>query len=528
MLLTIDNIKEFQKSAREKLNDRISKDKDKYVFKNDEIMLKGDIYEKQVRIALRNCDIIDPENIDEYIALNGYLGLADILRDKQAKEVIEIMKASNLRGRGGAGFPAGIKWETAYEYESDKKYVICNADEGDPGAYMDRSILEKDPHSVLEAMAICGYAIGSDQGYIYVRAEYPLAVKRLEKAIEQAEKKGLLGKNILGTKFNFDIELRLGAGAFVCGEGTALMESIEGKRGMPRTKVFRTAHRGLWQKPTIINNVETLANIPTIIRKGPEWFKSIGTEDSPGTKVFALVGKVKNSDLVEVPMGMTLREIIFDLGGGIPENKEFKAVQTGGPSGGCIPKELLDTPVDFKSLSEIGSIMGSGGMVVMDEDDCMVDIAKFFLDFTVDESCGKCTPCREGTKRMYESLDRITSGKAYDNEIEVMENLAETMSLASLCGLGQTAANPVTSTLKYFKNEYIDHIENKKCTAGSCRDLVRYEITEKCIGCGACVKVCPVNCISGEKKKKHFIDQKECIKCGSCYDRCPVDAISKG
>ena len=525
-MINLNELKEIQKESRVHLDERL-KAEDKYIFEGEEIFLKGEYFEKQTRIALKNCDIIDPENIREYIALKGYLSLGTLIEEETPKYVIDVMKESNLRGRGGAGFPAGIKWETAYEYDADQKYVICNADEGDPGAFMDRSILEKDPHAVLEAMAICGYAIGADQGFIYVRAEYPKAVERLKLAIKQAKEMNLLGKNILGTDFNFDIELRLGSGAFVCGEGTALMESIEGKRGMPRTKIYRTAHRGLWQKPTIINNVETLANVPVIFQRGADWYKSIGTEDSPGTKVFALVGKIERADLVEVPMGMTLKEIIFDLGGGIPNGKKFKAVQTGGPSGGCIPEELLDTPVDFGSLKKIGSIMGSGGMVVMDEDDCMVDIAKFFLDFTVDESCGKCIPCREGTKRMLEALERITTGNAEENEIEKMEKLAKTISSASLCGLGQTAANPVVSTLKYFRDEYEAHINEKRCPAGSCKELSNFFITDTCIGCRMCKKVCPVDCISGEAKELHVIDQELCTKCGACYDTCPTKSIIK-
>ena len=471
-------------------------------------------YKKQTRVALRNCGLINPENIDEYIALEGYQALAKAVTKMTPKEVIDLVKEANLRGRGGAGFPAGRKWETAYEYPSDQKYIICNADEGDPGAFMDRSILEGDPHSVLEAMAIAGYAIGADQGYIYVRAEYPIAVHRLEIAIKQAKAYGLL-------------ELRLGAGAFVCGEGTALMESIEGKRGMPRTKIHRTAHKGLWGKPTIINNVETLANVPVIFQRGPDWFKSIGTEDSPGTKVFALGGKVENTGLVEVPMGVTLRDIIFDIGGGIPNNKKFKAIQTGGPSGGCIPEEDLDTIVDFKSLEELGSIMGSGGMVVMDENNCMVDIAKFFLDFTVDESCGKCTPCREGTKRMLEILERITEGKGEDGDIEKLESLAETITTTSLCGLGQTAANPVISTLKYFRHEYEAHIYDKRCPGGTCQELLEYFITEDCIGCTKCARNCPVSCISGKVKERHIIDTEACIKCGTCMEVCPTGAVIK-
>ena len=486
-----------------------------------------DFYKKQEKIALRNCGIIDYNSIEEYIALDGYHALAKVLTEMDRGEVIEVMKKSNLRGRGGAGFPTGRKWETAYKYEADKKYVICNADEGDPGAFMDRSILEGDPHSVLEGMAICGYAVGSDRGYIYIRAEYPVAVKRLRTAIKQAREKGLLGKNILGTGFNFDIELRLGAGAFVCGEGTALMESIEGRRGMPRPKVERTAHKGLWGKPTIINNVETFANVAPIILKGADWFRSIGTEDSPGTKVFALGGKVKNTGLVEVPMGTTLREIIFDIGGGTVGGKKFKAVQTGGPSGGCIPEEFLDTPVDFASLSKIGSIMGSGGMIVLDESDCMVDIARFFLDFTVDESCGKCVPCREGTKRMLEILERITEGEGTPEDLDRLESLAEIITSSSLCGLGQTAANPVVSTLKYFREEYEAHVYEKRCPAGSCQALLQYFITDKCIGCTKCARNCPVSAISGKVKEKHVIDTETCIKCGACMEACPVGAIIK-
>ncbi|MSS42731.1 NADH-quinone oxidoreductase subunit NuoF [Anaerosalibacter bizertensis] len=497
--------------------------------KGDEVVPVNEVnfYKKQKRVALRNCGLINPEDINEYIAFNGYEALGKILTEMSPKEVIDIIKDSNLRGRGGAGFPAGWKWDEAYNYPADKKYVICNADEGDPGAFMDRSILEGDPHSVLEAMAIIGYAIGSDQGYIYVRAEYPIAVHRLEVAIEQARENGLLGKNIFGTDFDFDIELRLGAGAFVCGEGTALMESIEGRRGMPRVKIHRTAHKGLWGKPTIINNVETLANVPVIFQKGVEWFRNIGTEKSPGTKVFALGGKIKNTGLVEIPMGVTLRDIIFDIGGGIPNNKKFKAVQTGGPSGGCIPSEYLDTPVDFESLGELGSIMGSGGMVVMDEDNCMVDIARFFLDFTVEESCGKCVPCREGTKRMLEILERITNGEGVPEDIDRLESLSQTITDASLCGLGKTAANPVISTLKYFRDEYEAHVYDKKCPSGTCQALSEYYITENCIGCTKCARNCPVSCISGKVKERHVIDTEKCIKCGTCMEACPVGAIVK-
>ncbi|MCQ4925639.1 NADH-quinone oxidoreductase subunit NuoF [Tissierella carlieri] len=501
--------------------------KESYVEDKIKPVSEVNFYKKQTRIALRNCGVIAPEDIEEYIALDGYSALAKVITEMTQEEVIKTVKDSNLRGRGGAGFPAGRKWEEAYKYDADQKYIICNADEGDPGAFMDRSILEGDPHSVLEAMAIAGYAVGADQGFIYVRAEYPIAVQRLEVAIKQAREYGLLGRNILGTDFNFDIELRLGAGAFVCGEGTALMESIEGRRGMPRTKINRTAHKGLWQKPTIINNVETLANVPIIFQKGVEWFRNIGTEKSPGTKVFALGGKIENTGLVEIPMGMTLREIVYDIGGGIPNGKEFKAVQTGGPSGGCIPAEYLDVPVDFESLGALGSIMGSGGMVVMDENNCMVDIARFFLDFTVEESCGKCVPCREGTKRMLEILERITEGKGEEGDIERLESLSETISSASLCGLGQSAANPVITTLKYFRHEYEAHIRDKKCPAGACQALLEYYITDKCIGCTKCARNCPVSCIDGKVKERHVIDTDKCIKCGNCMTVCPVGAVIK-
>ena len=523
-MMTLEKLQEIKQENRPKLESRLAQE-DKTEIRDGSIVLKGNYYKKQVRIALRNCEIIRPEHIEEYIALDGYSALGKMITEMTPKEVIDIMKDSNLRGRGGAGFPAGRKWETAYKYESDQKYVICNADEGDPGAFMDRSILEGDPHSVLEGMAIAGYAIGANQGFIYVRAEYPLAVKTLKVAIDQAKELGVLGNNIFGTDFSFDIELRLGAGAFVCGEGTALMESIEGKRGMPRTKIFRTAHKGLWQKPTIINNVETLANVPKIYQKGSEWFRSIGTEKSPGTKVFALVGKIKEAGLVEVPMGMSVREIVYDIGGGVADDKQIKAVQTGGPSGGCIPVDLLDTKVDFESLAEIGSIMGSGGMVVMDETDCMVDIARFFLEFTVEESCGKCVPCREGTKRMLEMLQKITSGNGEEGDIEKMESLAETISSASLCGLGQTAANPVTSTLQYFRKEYEAHVLDRACPAGSCKPLLSYYITDKCIGCTKCAKNCPVSCIDGKPKERHVIDTSRCIKCGNCKEVCPVNAV---
>ncbi len=524
-MITKEKLFEIKERTKPSLVEKLLEE-DRVEFRGEDLVLKGEYYKKQVRIALKNCDILDPTNIDEYIAFDGYFALLKALTELEPGEVVNEITESLLRGRGGAGFPTGRKWNEAYKYQADKKYIICNADEGDPGAFMDRSILEKDPHSVLEGMALGGYAIGSDQGYIYVRAEYPMAVKRLQIAIEQAREYGLLGKNIFGAGFDFDIELRLGSGAFVCGEGTALMESIEGRRGMPRPKIHRTAHKGLWGKPTIINNVETLANVPVIMNRGAKWFRSIGTEESPGTKVFALVGKVENAGLVEVPMGMTLREIVFDIGGGAQDGKEYKAVQTGGPSGGCIPAELVDTPVDFESLGKIWSIMGSGGMVVMDENTCMVDIAKFFLDFSVDESCGKCVPCREGTKRMYEILDRITKGEGVEGDIERLEELSETVSSTSLCGLGQTAPNPVITTIKYYRHEYEAHIKDKRCPAKSCKALIKYIITDGCIGCTRCAKVCPVEAITGKVKEKHLIDQDICIKCGACHDVCPVDAIS--
>lgn len=521
-MLTLDNLKQIRMDHRPNLEARLTKEGNVIIKEDGSIVLNGDYYKKQVRIALKNCGIINPESIEEYIAVEGYFALANILLNKSPGDVIEDMMASNLRGRGGAGFPTGRKWNEAYKYAADQKYMICNADEGDPGAFMDRSILENDPHSVLEGMAIGGYAVGADKGFIYVRAEYPAAVKSLRNAIEQAKDLGILGNNILGTGFNFDIELRLGSGAFVCGEGTALIESIEGKRGMPRTKIERTAHKGLWQKPTIINNVETYANVPVIFQKGVEWFRSIGTEKSPGTKVFSLVGKVQNAGLVEVPMGTPLREIVYDIGGGVQDGKLLKAIQTGGPSGGCIPVHLMDTPVDFESLGKIGSIMGSGGMVVMDEETCMVDVARFFLEFTVDESCGKCVPCREGTKRMYEILERIVNGEGEEGDIELMESLGHTISTASLCGLGQTASNPVTTTIKYFRDEYEAHIKDKKCPAGSCRALIEYYITEDCIGCTKCARNCPATCISGKVKERHEIDQEICITCGNCREVCPV------
>ena len=484
--------------------------------------------QKQLRIVLRNCGVINPEKIDEYITREGYAALEKVIFDMTADEVISELKKSGLRGRGGAGFPTWMKWSFSKAVETDQKYIICNADEGDPGAYMDRSTLEGDPHSVLEAMAIAGYAVGSNKGIIYIRAEYPLAIKRLEIAIEQARAFGLFGNDILGSGFNFDFEIRLGAGAFVCGEETALIKSIEGKRGMPTPKPPFPAIEGLWGKPTIINNVETLANIPMIILKGAKWFKSIGTEKSSGTKVFALTGKISNSGLVEVPMGTTLREIVFDIGGGIQDGKAFKAVQTGGPSGGVITSQFLDTPIDFDQLTSIGSMMGSGGMIVMDEDDCIIDVVKFYQDFCVEESCGKCAPCRIGTRKLYDILDKISKGNGTHQDIKNMETIGNAMKKAALCGLGQTAPNPILSTLKYFREEYFEHIDNKMCKAGKCKDLVKYLIDpEKCIGCTVCARKCPVNCIIGERKQVHFIEQDKCIKCGECFISCKFDAISK-
>ena len=494
-------------------------------------------YKSQYRLALRNCGVINPENIEEYIAMDGYAALGKVLTEMTPDDVIATILDSGLRGRGGAGFPTGMKWKFASGNRGNvQKYVCCNADEGDPGAFMDRSILEGDPHALIEAMAIAGYAIGANQGYVYVRAEYPIAVKRLQIAIDQAKEYGLLGKNIFGTDFEFDLGIRLGAGAFVCGEETALMTSIEGKRGEPRPRPPFPAVKGLFDRPTVLNNVETYANIPQIILKGADWFKSIGTEKSKGTKVFALGGKIKNTGLVEGPMGTTLRHIIEEIGGGIPGGKKFKAAQTGGPSGGCIPAHLIDTPIDYDNLLEIGSMMGSGGLIVMDEDNCMVDIARFFLDFTVDESCGKCTPCRVGTKRLLEILDKIIAGKGELEDLDRLEELSNYIKSASLCGLGQTAPNPVLSTLRYFREEYIAHIVDKKCPAGVCKSLLSFSIDpDKCIGCGLCAKNCPASAISrtdyvapGHKLASFSIDTSKCVKCGACMPACKFKAISKG
>ena len=485
-------------------------------------------YKKQNRTALRNCGVIDPEDINEYIARDGYQALYKVLHEMSREEVIDTIKKSGLRGRGGGGFSTGMKWQFTYAAQGDKKYVCCNADEGDPGAFMYRSVLEGDPNVIIEAMAIAAYAVGADQGYVYVRAEYPIAVQRLQKAIEEAREIGMLGKNIFGTEFCFDLDIRLGAGAFVCGEETALLESIEGRRGEPRPRPPFPAIKGLFGKPTLLNNVETYANVPQIILKGADWFASMGTEKSKGTKVFALGGKINNTGLVEVPMGTTLREIIYDIGGGIPHDKAFKAVQTGGPSGGCLPASMLDTPVDYDNLIAAGSMMGSGGMIVMDEDNCMVDIARFFLDFTVDESCGKCTPCRIGTRRMLEILNRIVSGKGEDGDIEKLEALASSIKATALCGLGQTAPNPVLSTIKQFRSEYEAHIYEKRCPAGVCQKLLQYVIDPaKCKGCTMCARVCPAGAISGSVKQPHSIDPAKCLKCGACMEKCKFGAISK-
>ena len=487
-----------------------------------------DFYKKQHRIALRNCGVINPENIEEYIGTGGYEALGKVLTEMTPDDVIQTLLDAGLRGRGGAGFPTGLKWKLCKQNDADQKYVCCNADEGDPGAFMDRSVLEGDPHAVLEAMAIAGYAIGANQGYIYVRAEYPIAVERLKIAIRQAREMELLGKNIFGTGFDFDIDLRLGAGAFVCGEETALMTSIEGKRGEPRPRPPFPAQKGLFGKPSILNNVETYANIPQIILNGPEWFASMGTEKSKGTKVFALGGKITNTGLVEVPMGTTLRTVIEEIGGGIPNGKKFKAAQTGGPSGGCIPAEHFDVPIDYDNLIAIGSMMGSGGLIVMDEDDCMVDIAKFFLEFTVEESCGKCTACRIGTKRMLEILTKITKGQATMEDLDKLEELCHYVKANSLCGLGQTAPNPVLSTLRYFRDEYEAHIKEKRCPAGVCKALLSYNIDrDKCRGCTLCARTCPAGAIIGSVKNPHVIDQNKCIKCGACMEKCKFGAIYK-
>lgn len=527
----VDDVKEIVEEhlLKGRLVERLlHKETDEGVTETVHSLSDTKFYKKQHRVALRNCGVINPESIDEYIGTDGYQALGKVLTEMKPQEVIDTILASGLRGRGGAGFPTGRKWQFAADQPTGKKYVVCNADEGDPGAFMDRSVLEGDPHAVLEAMAIAGYAIGADEGYIYVRAEYPIAVQRLTIAINQAREYGLLGKDIFGTGFNFDITLRLGAGAFVCGEETALLASIEGKRGEPHPRPPFPAVKGLFGKPTIINNVETLANIAQIINKGADWFASMGTEKSKGTKVFALGGKITNTGLVEIPMGTTLREIIEDIGGGIPNGKKFKAAQTGGPSGGCIPASLIDTPIDYDNLLAIGSMMGSGGLIVMDEDNCMVDIAKFFLEFTVDESCGKCVPCRTGTRRLLEILEKITSGNGEMEDLDKLEELCNYIKSTSLCGLGQTAPNPVVSTLRYFRDEYIAHIVDKKCPAGVCKKLLHYHIdAEKCRGCTACARQCPTNAISGAVRTPHTIDPAKCIKCGACMATCKFGAIYK-
>jgi NADP-reducing hydrogenase subunit HndC len=527
--ITVDDVKEIvdEHIVKGRPVQRLIYDE---TIENEEIkpLTETGFYKPQIRVALKNCGVIDPEIIDEYIARDGYLALEKVLTTMTPQEVIDEIKKSGLRGRGGGGFPTGMKWQFAANSKGDVKYVCCNADEGDPGAFMDRSVLEGDPHSVIEAMTIAAYAIGGTQGYVYVRAEYPIAVSRLQIAINQAREYGLLGENIMGTGFSFDLDIRLGAGAFVCGEETALMTSIEGNRGEPRPRPPFPAVKGLFGKPTILNNVETYANVAQIILNGADWFASMGTEGSKGTKVFALGGKINNTGLVEVPMGTTLRTIIEDIGGGIPGGKKFKAAQTGGPSGGCIPASHMDVAIDFESLKEIGSMMGSGGLIVMDEDTCMVDIAKFFLEFTVDESCGKCTPCRIGTKRIYEMLCDITDGKATLEDLDLLEELCHHVKANSLCGLGQTAPNPVLSTLHYFRDEYVAHVVDKKCPAGVCKHLLSFEIlADKCKGCTLCARKCPVDAISGERKEAHVIDQTKCIKCGVCISNCKFDAIIK-
>ena len=531
--VTIDDIPEIvgEHLLKGRIVDRLVYNEQAHGSENEDVeasLSNTAFYKKQKRVALRNCGVINPEKIDEYIAMDGYFALAKALFEMTPDDVIQTVLDSGLRGRGGGGFPTGRKWMFAKASKSDKKYVVCNADEGDPGAFMDRSVLEGDPHAVLEAMAIAGYAIGADEGYIYVRAEYPIAVKRLQIAIEQAREYGMLGKGIFGTDFNFDIQIRLGAGAFVCGEETALLTSIEGNRGEPRPRPPFPAVKGLFGQPTIINNVETYANICQIILKGADWFASMGTEKSKGTKVFALGGKIKNTGLVEIPMGTTLREIVEEIGGGVPNGKKFKAAQTGGPSGGCIPASLIDTPIDYDNLIAIGSMMGSGGMIIMDEDTCMVDMAKFFLEFTVDESCGKCAPCRIGTVRMLEILNKITSGNGEMEDLDRLEELATYIKSASLCGLGQTAPNPVLSTLRNFRDEYVAHIKDKKCPAGVCKKLLSYTIDpDKCKGCTLCARNCPAGAIVGKVKEVHVIDTAKCVKCGACIEKCKFGAISK-
>jgi len=519
--------------AKEIINEQIVKGREvtrllyKKEKKNVESIDEIDFYQKQLRIVLRNCGVINPESMEEYIARDGYMALEKALFQMKPEDIISEIKAAGLRGRGGAGFPTAIKWEACYKASGDIKYVVCNADEGDPGAYMNRSTIEGDPHALLEAMTICGKTIGSHQGFIYIRAEYPLAVDRLKIAMEQSREAGLLGKNILGSGFDFDIEIRLGAGAFVCGEETALMRSIEGKRGMPTPKPPFPAQSGLWGKPTIINNVETYVNVPIILNKGSAWFSKIGTADSKGTKVFALTGAINNSGLVEVPMGTTLREIIFEIGGGIKGGRKFKGVQTGGPSGGIIGEEGLDVPLDYGALTKMGSMMGSGGMIVMSEDDCVVDVSKFYMEFCVDESCGKCAPCRIGTRQIHSLLEKITSGNGSMEDLDKIKEISFAMQKSSLCVLGQSAPNPTISTIKKFEAEYIAHIKDHKCPAGKCKDLVRFEINEKCIGCLACMRNCPASCITGEKKSRQVIDQSKCLKCGECFKTCKFGAVVK-